>query len=222
MKAIVVGAKGRMGAHVLTALENAGVECVAKVDGFYEETKGNQYKSLAEVDVKADVLIDFSFHLLIKEICEFVSKTGIATVIATTGHTAEEKQMIYDLANKAPVFYSGNYSLGITMLCDAVKRVVAAFPDADVEIVETHHNRKADAPSGTAKMLFEAVKEVRPDAVEVDGRSGICKGKMYRQERKCSFCCSRGKAHKQTASPQPYNAPAGSQQSVRTYSQTDA
>jgi len=175
MKAIVVGAKGRMGAHVLTALENAGVECVAKVDGFYEETKGNQYKSLAEVDVKADVLIDFSFHLLIKEICEFVSKTGIATVIATTGHTAEEKQMIYDLANKAPVFYSGNYSLGITMLCDAVKRVVAAFPDADVEIVETHHNRKADAPSGTAKMLFEAVKEVRPDAVEVDGRSGICK-----------------------------------------------
>ena len=92
MKAIVVGAKGRMGAHVLTALENAGVECVAKVDGFYEETKGNQYKSLAEVDVKADVLIDFSFHLLIKEICEFVSKTGIATVIATTGHTQKKSR----------------------------------------------------------------------------------------------------------------------------------
>ena len=175
MRAIVVGAKGRMGAHVLNALESAGIECVAKVDGFYDETKNNEYKTLSEVNVEADVLIDFSFHLLIKDICEYVAKTGIATVIATTGHTAEEKQMIYDLASKAPVFYSGNYSLGITMLCDAVKRVVSAFPDADVEIVETHHNRKADAPSGTAKMLFDAVKEVRPDAVEVDGRNGMCK-----------------------------------------------
>ncbi len=175
MKAIVVGAKGRMGAHVLTALENAGIECVAKVDSFYEETINNQYKSLSEVEVKADVLIDFSFHLLIKDICDYVSKNGIATVIATTGHTEDEKQMIRELSTKAPVFYSGNYSLGITMLCDAVKRVVSAFPDADVEIVETHHNRKADAPSGTAKMLFEAVKEVRPNAIEVDGRSGMCK-----------------------------------------------
>lgn len=175
MKAIVVGAKGRMGGHVLTALQNAGIECVAKVDGFYEKTQGIEYRTLAEVDVQADVLIDFSFHLLIKDICEYIAKTGIPSVIATTGHTAEEKQMIYDTAKVAPVFYSGNYSLGITMLCDAVKRVVAAFPDADVEIVETHHNRKADAPSGTAKMLFEAVKEARPEAVEVDGRSGMCK-----------------------------------------------
>ena len=175
MKAIVVGAKGRMGGHVLTALENAGIECVAKVDGFYEKSQGNEYKSLSEVDVQADVLIDFSFHLLIKEIAEFIAKTKIPSVIATTGHTDEEKQIIYSAAEIAPVFYSGNYSLGITMLCDAVKRVVSAFPDADVEIVETHHNRKADAPSGTAKMLFEAVKEARPSAVEVDGRRGMCK-----------------------------------------------
>ena len=175
MKAIVVGAKGRMGGHVLTALENAGIECVAKVDGFYEKTEGNEYKTLAEVNVEADVLIDFSFHLLIKEITDFISKTKIPSVIATTGHTAEEKELIFSTSKVAPVFYSGNYSLGITMLCDAVKRVVAAFPDADVEIVETHHNRKADAPSGTAKMLFEAVKEARPTAVEVDGRSGMCK-----------------------------------------------
>ncbi len=175
MKAIVVGAKGRMGGHVLTALQNAGIECVAKVDGFYEQTQNNEYKSLSEVNIEADVLIDFSFHLLINEICEYISKTGIPSVIATTGHTQEEKQLIYDVSKKAPVFYSGNYSLGITMLCDAVKRVVSAFPDADVEIIETHHNRKADAPSGTAKMLFEAVKEARPEAVEVDGRSGMCK-----------------------------------------------
>jgi 4-hydroxy-tetrahydrodipicolinate reductase len=63
-------------------------------------------------------------------------------------------------------------SVGIATLCDAVKRVVSVFPDADVEIVETHHNRKLAAPSGTALMLFDAVKEVRPEAEALCGRSG--------------------------------------------------
>ena len=66
-------------------------------------------------------------------------------------------------------------SLGIALLCQLTRQTVALFPDADVEIVEIHHNRKVDAPSGTARMLFDAVKEARPDAIEHDGRSGECK-----------------------------------------------
>ena len=66
-------------------------------------------------------------------------------------------------------------SVGIATLCDAVRRVVSVFPDADVEIIETHHNRKLDAPSGTAKMIFNAVKDVREDAYAHYGRSGNCK-----------------------------------------------
>ena len=74
-----------------------------------------------------------------------------------------------------PVFFSGNMSLGVALVCSLTRQAVALFPEADVEIVEIHHNRKVDAPSGTAKMLFQAVKDVRPNAYEHDGRSGECK-----------------------------------------------
>lgn len=73
---------------------------------------------------------------------------------------------------KLPVFYSGNMSLGIAVLCRLARQAASYFPDADIEIVEIHHNRKVDAPSGTAKMLFEAVKEARPKAVANCGRAG--------------------------------------------------
>ena len=124
---------------------------------------------------KADVIIDFSFHGLTKEITEYAIKTGTPTIIATTGHTEEEKEIIQNASKNVAIFYTGNMSVGIATLCDAVKMVVSVFPDADVEIIETHHNRKLDAPSGTAKMLFEAVKEVRPDAYVNQGRNGLCK-----------------------------------------------
>ena len=79
-----------------------------------------------------------------------------------------------------PVFYAGNVSLGIAVLCRLVKQAASFFPDADIEIVEIHHTRKVDAPSGTAHMLFNAVKEVRPEAVENCGRSG--EGKRTKNE----------------------------------------
>ena len=78
------------------------------------------------------------------------------------------------------MFYSGNMSLGIAVLCNLAKQAAAAFPDADIEILEIHHNRKVDAPSGTAKMLFEAVKEGRPNATANCGRSG--EGKRTKHE----------------------------------------
>ena len=96
-------------------------------------------------------------------------------VIGTTGHTEAEKQLIYAAAEKIPVFFSGNMSLGIAVLCHLAAQAAAAFPEADIEILEIHHNRKVDAPSGTAHMLFRAVKQVRPNAVEHCGRSGECK-----------------------------------------------
>jgi 4-hydroxy-tetrahydrodipicolinate reductase len=71
-------------------------------------------------------------------------------------------------------------SLGIAVLCKLASQAAACFPDADIEIVETHHTRKVDAPSGTAHMLFEAVKAVRPNATEHCGRSG--EGKRTREE----------------------------------------
>ena len=86
----------------------------------------------------------------------------------------------FEAAKSIPVFYSGNMSLGIAVLCRLAKEAARSFPDADIEIVEIHHIRKVDAPSGTAKMLFEAVKEVRPDAYANCGRSG--EGKREKNE----------------------------------------
>ena len=130
-------------------------------------------KTFAELgEVTADVVIDFSHHTAIAEVLAYAKKLGSAAVIGTTGHTPEEKALIFAAAEEIPVFYAGNVSLGIAVLCRLVKEAVSFFPDADVEIVEVHHTRKVDAPSGTAHMLFNAVKEVRPEAYEKCGRAG--------------------------------------------------
>ncbi|MBQ2921310.1 MAG: 4-hydroxy-tetrahydrodipicolinate reductase, partial [Oscillospiraceae bacterium] len=130
--------------------------------------------------VSADVVIDFSHHTAIFDVLAYAKRIGSAAVIGTTGHTPEEKAAIYAAAEEIPVFYAGNVSLGIAVLCRLVQEAVKFFPDADVEIVEVHHTRKVDAPSGTAHMLFNAVKAVRPDAYENCGRSG--EGKRTKNE----------------------------------------
>jgi len=175
MKIILLGAKGIMGGHVINAVKKAGYEISAYVDVKCDPNCANEYTKISDVKDKADVIIDFSFHGVVGEILDYSVKTSIPVIIATTGHTEEEKSLIYDAAKRTAVFYSGNMSVGIATLCDVVKRVVSVFPDADVEIIETHHNRKLDAPSGTAKMLLSAVQEVREDAYANYGRSGLCK-----------------------------------------------
>ena len=83
--------------------------------------------------------------------------------------------MIMEAGKDIPLFLAANYSLGIAVLTDLVRQTLALYPDAEVEIVEQHHDRKLDAPSGTALALFNAVKDVRPEAKAVPGRSGAGK-----------------------------------------------
>jgi len=180
MNVILVGALGRMGAHVTEALTRAGHTVAASVDVGYASSGGGRYLRIGEVKETADVIIDFSFHAVTPEVVAYAARHQIPAVIATTGHTEDEKKAISAASAKTAIFYSGNMSVGIATLCDAVKRVVSVFPDADVEIVETHHNRKLDAPSGTALMLFDAVKEIRPNAKALCGRSG--QGKRDKNE----------------------------------------
>ena len=175
MKAVICGANGAMGKLICASL---GEEVVGKVsiDG------GNGVpKTFAELGaVEADVLIDFSHHTAVADVLAYAKANGCAAVIGTTGHTPAEKELIYAAAREIPVFYSGNMSLGIAVLCRLAKEAAKYFPEADIEIVEVHHNRKVDAPSGTAHMLFQAIKEVRPNAVENCGRAG--EGKRTRDE----------------------------------------
>ena len=167
MRAILCGANGAMGKLIDAALPGEVVGRVS-IDG-----ENNVPKTFAELgNVASDVLIDFSHHTAIADVLAYAKATGCAVVVGTTGHTPEEKAMIFAAAEEIPVFYSGNMSLGIAVLCRLAKEAAKCFPDADIEIVEVHHNRKVDAPSGTALMLFNAIKEVRPQAWPNCGRDG--------------------------------------------------
>ena len=175
MRAILCGANGAMGKQIDAILGEKIVGRVS-IDG-----ENNVPKTFAELgDVKGDIIIDFSHHSAIADVIAYAKKYGCAVVVGTTGHTAEEKELIYKASEILPVFYSGNMSLGIAVLCRLAKQAAAAFPDADIEIVEVHHNRKVDAPSGTAHMLFNAIRQVRPTAVEACGRAG--EGKRKKDE----------------------------------------
>lgn len=170
MRAIVCGANGAMGNLIRDRLGDEAVGLVS-LDGEH-----NVPKTLVELgDIGADVIIDFSHHSGTDALMQYAEKLGIAVVVGTTGHTEEEKARIHAAAEKIPVFYSGNMSLGIAVLCRLAKEAAACFPEADLEIVEIHHNRKVDAPSGTAHMLYHALHEVRPQSQEVCGRAGECK-----------------------------------------------
>lgn len=172
MRIIVSGAAGHMGRILTDIIENTeDLELTAGVDPFGDEF----YPDFTDDIPEADIIIDFSHHSRAGAIVSFAIKRQIPVIIATTGHTDEEKALITAAAAKIPVFYSGNMSLGIALLVNLAKKTASAFPDADIEIVEIHHNRKLDAPSGTAAMLARAVQEVLPETYPVYGREGMSK-----------------------------------------------
>ena len=175
MRAVLWGANGAMG-KLIDGILGEEVAGRISIDG-----ENGVAKTAAELgNVQADMVIDFSHHSAVGDVLSYAKEHNCAAVIGTTGHTPEEKAMIYAAAEHIPVFYSGNMSLGIAVLCRLAKQAAAYFPDADIEIVEIHHTRKVDAPSGTAHMLFNAIKEVRPEAAEHCGRAG--EGKRTKEE----------------------------------------
>jgi len=175
MRAVICGANGAMGKLICGIL---GDEVAGKVSIDGENGVPKTFAELGRVE--ADVVIDFSHHTAVADVLSYAKAIGAASVIGTTGHTPEEKERIFAAAKEIPVFYSGNMSLGIAVLCRLAKEAAKFFPDADIEIVEVHHTRKVDAPSGTALMLFNAIKEVRPEATANCGRAG--EGKRTKEE----------------------------------------
>ena len=167
MRAVLCGANGAMG-KLIAGILGSELAGAVSLDG--ENGVPRTFEELGRVE--ADVVIDFSHHTAVGDVLAYARDIGAAAVIGTTGHTAQEKVLITEAAKQIPVFYSGNMSLGIAVLCQLAKEAARCFPDADIEIVETHHNRKVDAPSGTAHMLFQAIQEVRPEATEHCGRAG--------------------------------------------------
>lgn len=172
-KVIVCGALGRIGQELLRLIEESDdLSLVAAVDKAGGE---GIVERLSDFQGEADVLVDFSHHAAIWGIMDYCEARKIPAVIATTGHSPEEVARITEASARIPVFHSANMSVGVALLARLVKQAAAIFRGCDVEIIEKHHNRKIDAPSGTALLLADAVKQERPDSVYVHGRVGNAK-----------------------------------------------
>ncbi len=180
MRILLCGYGGHMGREVRACAErDADSVITAGVDPMIP-AEGICVPSFEACTAEADVIIDFSHHSMTGALLDYAEQKNLPVVLATTGQTEEEKARIREAEKKIPVFLAANYSLGIATLTDLVKRAAALYPDGEIEIVEQHHDRKLDAPSGTALALFNAVKEVRPEAAANCGRSG--QGKRTQDE----------------------------------------
>ena len=173
MRILIHGSTGRMG-KILCELLLAGypgLELAARVSP--EETSdpaNHVYASLAEVDCEVDGVIDFSHHTAVGGLMDFCIAKNLPVVVATTGQTAEEKAVLNDAAKQIPVFFSANMSIGVALVAELAKKAASVFPEANIEIVEKHHNQKLDVPSGTALLLAHRIQEALTDSVLLVGR----------------------------------------------------
>lgn len=168
MNLILHGAAGHMGRILRQLIESRGdMELAACVDASGAE---GCLSSLDLYSGFADCLIDFSSHLATDALLAYALRHALPLVIATTGQTDTERESIARAAKEIPIFFSANMSPAIAMLANMAAQAAKMFPDADIEIIERHHNRKVDVPSGTALLLARAIQAVRPDARLVVGR----------------------------------------------------
>ena len=176
VKIIVCGACGKMGGNVLSLLaDDTQATAVCGVDLYPKEIGIPVYKSFDDVTEKADVIIDFSSPIGLKERLDYAKANGLGVVLAATGFTADDLKMVDEYAKEIAIFKTANLSLGVNLMQALIKTAAEVLGDAyDVEIIERHHNLKKDAPSGTALMLADTINEAFDGSKKyVNGREGI-------------------------------------------------
>ena len=160
-KIIMHGCNGRMGQMISElAAEDETVEIVAGIDKFLgRENKYPVFEKIGACDVEADVIIDFSNAAAVDDLLEYAGKKNIPVVLCSTGLSEEQYKKVNETSEKIAVLKSANMSLGINMMMNLLKQAEKILSDAgfDIEIVERHHNKKLDAPSGTALALADAM-----------------------------------------------------------------
>jgi 4-hydroxy-tetrahydrodipicolinate reductase len=184
MRLAVVGASGRMGRAVVGLARAAGMEIVCAVG---TSDVGRDVGELAGIGrvgtcvvdgleaiehARAEVVVDFSAPTATLTLASVSAAAGSALVSGTTGLGADARAALDRAAERVAVFWEPNMSVGVHVLGRLVAEAVTALADWDVEIVETHHRAKVDAPSGTALRLAETVHAARLGARTVHGRHG--------------------------------------------------
>ena len=177
---VLCGAAGRMGSEIIKAAQTCDDLCV--IAGV--EKKGTQpiggaisgvriYDDILAVIQNADCVVDFTNHTASLEILHNINEYKKPFVTGTTGFSDTELQQIKKSAKTMAIFIAPNMSVGVNHLYNLVRSSAAALSGYDIEIIETHHKYKKDAPSGTAKAIAETIKEVMPDLEFVYGREGM-------------------------------------------------
>lgn len=161
MNILLNGANGNMGKEVIEASKNfKNINIVCGVDRDEGNIGFPVYNDIKNIKEKIDVIIDFSVPVATFNILKYAVENKIPIVIATTGFNNDELLKIEDYSKQIPIFRSSNMSLDINLMANIVQKVAEVLKDSDIEIIETHHRRKVDSPSGTAILLADAINEV--------------------------------------------------------------
>ena len=192
IKVLINGCNGKMGQEVLNAIKNnEKFEVINGVD-IKENPNYNfpVYTSTEEIKEKPDVIIDFSVPVATMKILEYAKEKKVPIVIATTGLSDEEKQKIKEYSKTIPIFQSANMSYDINLMKKIVAEVAKNLNQTDIEIVETHHNRKIDSPSGTALLLADSINNALDNKMEYNFNRFQNRGK--RKKNEIGFSSIRG------------------------------
>lgn len=158
---LVNGCNGKMGQIVCDLVNKKDNMCVKC--GVDKNTSTNSlfpvYSSFSKVTEKIDIIIDFSIPIATLNALKYAKSNSVPMVIATTGFSDEENKQIEEYSKFIPIFKSANMSFDINMMVKLLEWITPLLKDTDIEIVETHHNRKIDSPSGTAQMLADTINK---------------------------------------------------------------
>ena len=159
IKVLINGCNGKMGQVVAKQIElNSGFNVIAGVDiTSNAENNFPVYTSPNDIKEKPDVIIDFSIPVSALNIVKYAAENNVPIVVATTGITDEELKTIKSYSKTIPIFKSANMSYDINIMADIAAKLAKLLPESDIEIIETHHNNKIDAPSGTALLLADSI-----------------------------------------------------------------
>lgn len=159
LKVLINGCNGKMGQEVAKRIkETEEVETLCGIDRI--DTGDNAFpvfQKIEDINLVPDVIIDFSIPKATFAILEYAKENKIPTVIATTGFTNEENNLITEYSKDIPIFKSANMSYEVNLMAKLVSNIAKNMPESDIEIIETHHNRKIDSPSGTALILADSI-----------------------------------------------------------------
>lgn len=175
VKILLSGCCGKMGTVISNLVnEFPNLEIIGGIDKFPQELSYPIFKTPEEVNIKYDVLLDFSNVSTLHDLLKLTEKTKKPLVICSTGYNQADLDLINEKSKTLPLFKSANMSLGINLINSLLRKVTPLlYGNYDIEIIEKHHNQKLDSPSGTALLLADTIKDsISEETHYVHGRDG--------------------------------------------------